>query len=233
MGRDKLWLEWEGRPLLSALLARVGEPGDGPVAPQAGDELEGSLRSRYGWGAPWVAARHGQVLPALERHRRVDDLEHPRVEGGPLLGLASGLRAMLGDPGDSPADADGWVALVAGDEIEVDAERIRRRFEYAESLSRDTWAVLPLDPGGRPQFTSALLRLAAASQRVEAQLEAGIARLGALFLGEVPAGDVASGPGRVEGVVELAEDGQAGRDVDTPQDYAGARKAAPAARSEG
>jgi molybdopterin-guanine dinucleotide biosynthesis protein A len=71
MGRDKAWLDLEGRPLLVHVISIVAERCR-PIV---------------------VAARPGQELPKID-HPRVERIDDDLADGGPLVGIIRGLSRL-------------------------------------------------------------------------------------------------------------------------------------------
>lgn len=153
MGRDKAWLELDGRPLLTRVIAVVAERCELVV----------------------VSAAPGQRLPGApagveDRVLRVDD---PVAGAGPLVGIAEGLAAIVARRGE-----DESVYLGSCDAATLDAEHLRFMFAaIVEAADEASWAVVPVDDEGRRHPLAAVVRAGPALARARAMLAADRQRL--------------------------------------------------------
>ena len=157
MGRDKAWLELDGRPLLARVIELL------------------ALRC----SPIVVSCRPGQVLPELRvaelRSGAVWRVDDPSPDAGPLIGLHAAL-ARLDAAGIEAAYLSGCDAAALSERhVEFMLERLR-----AEPAAI---AAVPIESDGRRHPLAAALAVSELLARASAQLAAGEARLQALFSG--------------------------------------------------
>lgn len=132
MGTDKAALTVDGVALLERVVAALCSAVTGPIV---------------------IASAAGRGLPVLpdDLARRVVRVDDPVPDAGPLIGLASGLRAVLAQPARPES-----VAVLSVDLPWVAAEHVRRLLDLLEGDSSIDAVVPLLD--GRPQPLAAAWR---------------------------------------------------------------------------
>ena len=156
MGRDKAWLDLDGRPLLIHVLTRLA-PRCSPLVIGAapGQELP-----------PWDG------IPELEAVtiERVDD---PSVDAGPLVGVAGGLARL-----DALGVSRAYVSSC--DAAGLSPGHVAFMLEGLEQLRREdpgVSALVPMDAEGRRHPLAAAVVVKPMLARAQALLDAGEARL--------------------------------------------------------
>ena len=152
-----------------------------------------------------IVIGHGAPAPDLPQLRvAVRVARDATPDGGPLVGLAAGLAETRAD----------WAVLAAGDTPRLRAELL---LAMRDRAGRSTADVVALVADGRPRPLPMALRVARGRLRVGALVAAGEARLRAIF------SELATEALPEEWWRPLDPAGDWLRDVDRPEDLAGAR----------
>lgn len=154
MGRDKAWLELDGRPLLVHVVELLGRCGCSPIV---------------------ISARPGQALPEIVGVEtwRIDD---PIADVGPLVGLHAVLE-QLASKGVARA------YLGSCDAAGLSEPHVTWMLERLRAGPASTIAAVPIDAEGRRHPLAAVIDVGCLLACATAQLAAGGQRLQALFEG--------------------------------------------------